>query len=70
VPSDYFSEQEKIYGDERFLNIKKWKELIKQSNGRLIKSFYYYFRNSWQCFLYTFLRIGKPPYLGFVITKK
>lgn len=70
VPSNYFKEADKIYGDERFLDIKKWEDLINQSNGLLIKSFCYCFQNIWRKFLYNFLKFGKTPYLGFVIVKK
>jgi hypothetical protein len=36
VPSLYFDESEKMFGDERFLSKKRWRELINESNADII----------------------------------
>jgi len=74
VPSKFFRENEKIYGDERFLTKEKWRELIEESNARVISEFEFsyketnHFKN-----LYLFSRsiLGCiKPYIGFVVKNK
>jgi SAM-dependent methyltransferase len=37
IPTKYFNENEKAFGDERFLELKKWRELIAVSGGKIIE---------------------------------
>ena len=39
VPTKYFNDDEALYGNERFLLYKKWRELINLSNGEIISEF-------------------------------
>lgn len=39
IPTKYFNENEKLYGNERFLSNKKWKSLISEANGKIVKEF-------------------------------
>ena len=71
IPSTYFNENEKIYGDERFLSKKKWRELIKGSCMRITKEFE--FNYSGESLLedgnivIRSLISGVKPYIGFVL---
>lgn len=34
IPTKYFDENKKMYGNERYLKIRYWRNLIEQSNGK------------------------------------
>lgn len=61
IPSDYFSMNQRIYGDERFMNAKKWHQIISRSNGICLKEFSFSADNSIK---------GKPQFIGFVLNSK
>lgn len=75
VPSNFFKEKDKMYGNERFLDLNYWKNLISKSNGRLIDKFSFFhssplYKVRLLKLLYTLsLRIFPltKPYIGFVI---
>lgn len=71
VPSSILSEDDKIYGDERFLNKKQWKKIIAQTNGICVESFGYFYQKKlrWLNFLPQKILIKHTPYIGFVIKK-
>jgi 2-polyprenyl-3-methyl-5-hydroxy-6-metoxy-1,4-benzoquinol methylase len=77
IPSDYFKPHQAINGDERFLSIKEWRELIKRSNGVVIEEFsYFYDPDNLKLYFLKFLdKITfsklpiKKPYIGFVVKK-
>lgn len=73
VPSNYFSEKDKIYGNERFLNYSHWISLIRSTQGIVIKSFGFGFKNKVDALFYYFLKnkpIQKAQFIGFVIKQK
>lgn len=37
IPTSYFNQEEAMHGDERFMPPKKWRELIKESGGVILK---------------------------------
>lgn len=39
IPTKYFNDNEKLYGNERFLSYKQWRKLIKESKGIIIEEF-------------------------------
>lgn len=45
IPTKFFNNDEALYGDERFLPIKKWRDLIKQSGGLIIEESSYDYRS-------------------------
>ena len=75
VPTNFFHDEEKIYGDERFLSKKYWKNLISLAGGNLVDEFsYFHYSNSAKIIflkLISFITFGKfpliKPYGGFVI---
>ncbi len=59
VPSDYFSDDQKIYGDERFMSAKQWHALLSKTTGLIVEKF---------SFDYDMNVIGKPQFIGFVLS--
>ena len=37
IPTKYFDDDEAMYGDERFLKLKFWREIISQAGGKIIE---------------------------------
>lgn len=48
IPTKYFDPKKKMYGNERYLNIRYWRKLIKKSNGKLIEEGHYHYLNWYQ----------------------
>ncbi len=59
VPSDYFSEDQKTYGDERFMSVDQWCTILSKTAGLIIEKF---------DFDYDTTVIGKPQFIGFVLS--
>jgi 2-polyprenyl-3-methyl-5-hydroxy-6-metoxy-1,4-benzoquinol methylase len=72
VPSDYFSEKDKMYGDERFMNNRQWKELLEGTDGNIVNNFGYHYEGFLRKVTATFPRLllNHSPYIGFVIESK
>ena len=69
IPTQYFNANEAMYGDERFLKIKYWRELIKKAGGRIIEEKSCHFLTKPKILL-NFKRYFRPyPYRIFVIQK-
>lgn len=45
IPTKYFDEDKKMYGNERYLTIRYWKKLIEKSKGNLIDEGHYHYLN-------------------------
>ena len=70
VPTDYFSDGQKIYGDERFLSVKYWESIIEISNAKCLESFGFNFKNKLVEAIYNLTGgqfPAKPPFIGFVL---
>ena len=69
IPTIYFNQDEAMHGDERFLPISKWHELIENSGGRIIREKGYHFLK----FPYNFFDFRRYlkgyPYQIFLIEK-
>lgn len=48
IPTKYFDPKKKMYGNERYLNIRYWRKLIKKSKGMLIEEGHYHYLNWYQ----------------------
>jgi len=72
VPTDYFNNEHRIYGDERFLGVKYWEKILKNSDAKYLEKFGFCFKNKFIDIIY-FLTRGllpsKPPFVGFVLKK-
>ncbi len=77
VPGDYFTQDQAIEGNERFLSAEYWKNLMNETQGRLSGSFSYMFFNPTfsvriKHLIYRLTKgyiPRKKPYLGFVVVK-
>ena len=70
IPTKYFDDDEAMYGDERFLKIKYWREIIAKAGGEIIeeKSCHYLAKPK---IILNFKKYFRPyPYRIFVIRKK
>lgn len=43
IPTKYFNQEEAMYGNERYMDFKKWRSLVKEAHGKIIeeKSMHY-----------------------------
>jgi len=77
VPSNFFRKDQAINGDERFMSVKKWRDLISKSDADIVEEFsYFYDPDNLKLRFLKFIFIltggilpGKKPYIGFVIRK-
>ena len=44
IPTTFFKKEESLYGDERYLSIKKWRDLITKSGGYIVEETSYDYR--------------------------
>lgn len=61
IPSDGMEKSQIHLGDERLLSRKKWREIIQQTNGEIVKEFHLGGINQ---------KTNKPLFIGFVISNK
>lgn len=69
IPTKYFNDEEAMYGDERFLKIKYWRNIIARAGGKIIeeKSCHYL---TLPMIILNFKKYFRPyPYRIFVIKK-
>ena len=70
IPTKYFDEKKKMYGNERYLRIKYWRELINKTNGELIEETHYHYLN-WYQRIFKISKYFKPyPVHVFVLKNK
>lgn len=70
IPTEYFNQEEALYGDERYLSKIYWRNLIKEANGIVLEEKSMHYMN-WLNKLFNFRKYFKDyPYRLFVITKK
>lgn len=70
IPTKYFDDDEAMYGDERFLKLKFWREIISQAGGRIIEEKSCHFLTKPKILL-NFKKYFRPfPYRIFVIQEK
>ena len=78
VPSDFFTEEQRQYGNERFMPRRTWRELIAKSEGKIIEEFHFFDSPKTQKtrnqILLDRLTFGilpvKKPYIGFVVEQR
>lgn len=70
IPTKYFNDNEAMYGDERFLKLKFWREIISQAGGKIIEEKSCHFLTKPKILL-NFKKYFRPfPYRIFVIQEK
>lgn len=73
VPSNYLSNKDRYYGNERFLSVEKWKRLISKTNSQILETFGFHYIIGWRKYWDTLVRgkvFGPPPYITFVLKKR
>ncbi len=69
IPTKYFDENKKMYGDERYLSLSYWRKIIKESNAKILEEASYHYLNFIQRIL-NIKKYFKPnPVHIFVIAK-
>ncbi len=70
IPTKWFDDIDNLHGDDRFLPLTYWRDLIKKSGGKIIKEASYPFRGKGFSFLNKLKKILRPKaYRIFVIKK-
>lgn len=70
IPTKYFDENKKMYGNERYLPIKYWRKLVEKSDCRIIEETSYHYLNFFQRIL-NYEKYFKPnPVHIFVLERK
>ena len=70
IPTSFFNDEEALHGDERFLDISYWRNLINKAGGTIIEEISFDYRTLKEVFQ-TLNRVFRPlPFRAFVITKK
>ncbi|MBU6390255.1 methyltransferase domain-containing protein [Patescibacteria group bacterium] len=59
VPSDFFSDDQKIYGDERFMGIARWRSILSGTTGIIVEEFSFDSDKT---------AGEKPQFIGFVLS--
>lgn len=73
IPSDYYKEKDKIYGDERFMSVKKWESILNKTQGKILRKIGYYFQSKFTFTLNKLIpkvMIYHAPYITFILGKK
>ena len=71
IPTKWFKDSEALHGDDRFLKLSYWRELISQSGGKVIEEASYSFKGKGFTIFDHIKRMFKPKaYRIFVISKK
>ncbi len=69
IPTKYFNDTEKLYGNERFLKIKNWRNLLSSNNSEIVEEFSCYNDNFFRRLL-KYRKWFKPaPIYVFVLKK-
>lgn len=72
IPSNYFREKDKMFGDERFMSREKWESLINKTPGSIVEMFDFHYQKGLEKLWNSFIRMklfGPSPYLTFVLQK-
>ncbi len=70
VPTRYFSKEEAMYGDERYLKFKHWRKVIRKAGGKIIEEKSYHFTGLKDQLLKLNKYFRPKPFKIFVIKKK
>ena len=71
IPTKWFDDDETLHGDDRFLKLRYWRELINKSNGIIIKEYSYPFKQKYYQRIKNIRKIFRPKaYRIFLIEEK
>ena len=67
IPTQFFNQNEALYGDERFLPLNHWRKLIEKSGGKIIEEHSFHYMSLFEKIM-AFNKFGRPePFRLFVI---
>lgn len=69
IPTKYFDENKKMYGNERYLPLNYWRNLIKKAGCKIIEESSYHYLNLFKRFL-NFKKYFKPNPVHIFVIKK
>ena len=70
IPTKWFDDREALHGDDRFLTISYWRNLINKSGGKIIKEYSYSFKGKGTTLIDRIRKIFRPKaYKIFLIEK-
>lgn len=64
IPSDYFTKKQRVFGNERFLSVGRWRKILSKTNSICVKEF------SFGDGKHTASTQKKMPFIGFVLRAK
>lgn len=70
IPTKYFDEDKKMYGNERYLPLRYWRKLIRQNGYHLIEETSYHYLSLWGRILNVRKYFKPSPVHVFIITKE
>ena len=59
VPSDFFTDDQRIHGDERFMSADQWRSILSKVHGSIVEEFTFNPDKTIG---------GKPQFIGFVLS--
>ena len=71
IPTKWFDDDETLHGDDRFLTLKHWRNMINKSGGKIIKEYSYPFKQKHYFSLTNIRKIFRPKaYRVFLIEER
>ena len=69
IPTKYFNQEEAMYGDERYMDFKIWRNYIKQAGGIILEEKSMHYMSFWKS-LFNIKKWFRPyPFRIFVVKK-
>jgi len=71
IPTKWFDDDETLHGDDRFLTLKHWRNMINKSGGKVIKEYSYPFKQKYYQKIKNIRKIFRPKaYRVFLIEER
>ena len=71
IPTKWFDDDETLHGDDRFLTLKHWRNMINKSGGKVIKEYSYPFKQKYYQRIKNIRKIFRPKaYRVFLIEER
>lgn len=71
IPTRWFDDDETLHGDDRFLTLKYWRNMINKSGGKVIKEYSYPFKQKYYQMIKNIRKIFRPKaYRVFLVEER
>ena len=71
IPTKWFDDDETLHGDDRFLTLKHWRNMINKSGGKVIKEYSYPFKQKYYQRIKNIRKIFRPKaYRVFLVEER